>query len=58
MDNMNLDHGSLFDSDCIDAMRYAIEAMCGIPQKVVLNGKVVEVRVEIKSSPFLHMDNS
>jgi hypothetical protein len=57
MDNTNLDHGSLFDSDCIDAMRY-LEVMLGIPQKVILNGKEVGVRVEVKSSLFLHMDNS
>ena len=50
MDDRNLDHGSLFDLDCVDAMRYAIEAMCGIPQTVILNGKRVQVRVEVKSS--------
>jgi hypothetical protein len=50
MENDYLDHGSLFDLDCVDAMRYAIEAMCGIPQTVILNGKRVQVRVEVKSS--------
>ena len=50
MENDHLDHGSLFDLDCIDAMRYAIEAMCGIPQTVILCGKEVKVRVEVKSS--------
>jgi len=56
MDNMNLDHGSLFGLG--DKICDLMDELCGIPQKVVLNGKVVEVRVEIKSSPFLHMDNS
>jgi hypothetical protein len=44
----NLDHGSL--SDDVDALRYALEAMCGIPQTVILNGHEVQVRVEVKSS--------
>jgi hypothetical protein len=53
MDNTNLDHGSLFDpglGDIIDAIRYAFQGIdeLGIPQKVVLNGKVIEVRVEVK----------
>ena len=52
MDNMNLDHGSLFDSDCIDAMRYAIEAMCGIPQKVVIAGHEVEVGEDLAHRAF------
>jgi hypothetical protein len=50
MDNAHLDRGSPFDLDCIDAMRYVIEAMCGIPQRVVIDGHAIEVRVEVKSS--------
>ena len=48
MDNTNLDHGSLFDLG--DKICDLIDEICGIPQKVVLNGHAVEVRVEVKSS--------
>jgi len=48
MDNMSLDHGSLFDLG--DRICDLIDELCGIPQKVVLNGKEIEVRVEVKSS--------
>lgn len=48
MDDSNLDHGSLFDLG--DKICDLIDEICGIPQKVVLNGHEVQVRVEVKSS--------
>lgn len=47
MDNTNLDHGSLFDLG--DKICDLIDEMCGIPQKVVIDGHEIEVRVEVHS---------
>jgi hypothetical protein len=54
MDDKNLDHGSLFDLG--DKICDLIDELCGIPQTVILNGKRVEIRVEVTSSLFPHID--